>query len=351
MEKYLISPLATIKEALKKIDLAASKILFVTHDNFTLLGVISDGDIRRAILKGLALETEVSNIINTHPTTVFQDYNLADVKKIMLTQKYEAIPVVNTNHHLVDILFWNKIFNNKQEKRYPQINVPAVIMAGGKGTRLKPFTQILPKPLIPIGEKPIIEVIMDGFARFGIKTFYISLNFKGRMIKAYFEDIETASQLNYVFESKPLGTAGALKLLQPQLERPFFVTNCDILIKEDYTSLYNFHLKENNTLTLVASMQHHKIPYGVCEIESGGRLKKITEKPEYDFLVNTGMYVLNPETLELIPSDTFFNMPTLIEAIQKNGGKVGVYPVSEKSWIDVGQWSTYQEAIRLLSIT
>ena len=221
-------------------------------------------------------------------------------------------------------------------------------MAGGKGTRLDPFTRVLPKPLIPIGERTIIEIIMDNFSQFGIREYYISINHKGKMIKAYFEDNTPDVTISYLEENAPLGTAGALKLLGDTVQGDFFVSNCDIIVRADYRSIYDFHKENNFALTLIASMQHHVIPYGVCEIEEGGALREIREKPEYDFLVNTGFYLLSADILKHIPADTRFDMPDLIKILQSNQLSVGVYPVSEKSWIDIGQWSQYKQAIEKL---
>ena len=219
-------------------------------------------------------------------------------------------------------------------------------MGGGKGTRLDPFTRILPKPLIPMGNDPIIKIIMDEFGKYGMSDFYITLNNKGKMIKAYFHDHNLPYKINFIEEQKPLGTAGALKLIKPKLKETFFVSNCDIIIKSDYNDIIKFHKERKNSLTLVGSMQHYTIPYGVCEIENGGDLISIREKPQYDFLTNTGMYVLELDVLNLIPGDTYFDMTDLIKAIQGKGQKVGVFPVSKESWIDVGQWAEYKNAIQ-----
>ena len=221
-------------------------------------------------------------------------------------------------------------------------------MAGGKGTRLEPFTYIMPKPLIPIGNKPIIEIIIERFAEFGINEFYISLNYKANMIKAYFEGRPISEFLHYILEDSPLGTAGALKKLKDLIKSTFIVSNCDIIVKSDYSKIIDFHKSGKYDLTLVASMHHYTIPYGVCYVENGGDLKEISEKPEYDFLINTGMYVLEPNVIDFIPENTFYHITHLIDNLKKNNRKVGVYPVYEKSWIDVGQWEEYKNAIKYL---
>jgi dTDP-glucose pyrophosphorylase len=347
-DKYLISTDISIKQALKKINDATSKIVFVIDSKNKLIGSVSDGDIRRAILNNISLEQPLVKIINKNTKTLSQNYSLEEAKELMLFNKIEVIPIIDSQNIIVEILFWDKVFDSKQSKEFPKIDLPVVIMAGGKGTRMDPFTRILPKPLIPIGDKAMIEIIMDEYAKFGMKNFFVSVNHKGNMIKAFFDDHDSDYTFSFIDEDKPLGTAGALKYLENIIENPFFVSNCDIIIKDDYTKIYEFHKKGKFDLTMVASMQHHTIPYGVCEIENGGDLKSITEKPQYDFLVNTGMYLLNPEVIKCIPENEFFHITHLMEILKQQGCKIGVYPVSENAYIDVGQWAEYKKAVERL---
>ena len=348
LKKLIIYKDSNIRTALKRMDEGAEKILFVVDKKNKIYGSLSDGDIRRYILSNGDLNGIVDQVCNRKPIYLKTDYIMNTAKKIMLKEKIEAIPIINLNKEICDILLWNEVFEDDKivkKFRKNKINIPVVIMAGGKGTRLDPFTRILPKPLIPIGDKPVIEIIMDEYAKFGLNNFYISINHKGKMIKAYFEDKENDYEIYYINEDKPLGTAGALKYLEGKINSSFFVSNCDIIIKDDYTKIYDFHKKGYYTLTLVVSMQSHIVPYGVCEIENGGNLKKIIEKPQYNFLVNTGMYLLNPDVLKYIPENKFFQMTNLIEKLQNEKFKIGVYPVSEKSYIDIGRWDKYREII------
>jgi len=347
VSQYLIQRNESIKKAIKLIDKGARKIIFVVDIKNKLYGALTDGNIRRWIIKTGGIEGKVEDICNKNPIFVNKDYSIKQVKEILLSKKIEAVPVVDKERKIKKILFWSDIFQ-KKEKEYEQINLPVVIMAGGKGARLDPFTRILPKPLIPIDNKAIIEVIMDEYAKFGIKKFYITINHKAKIIKAYFEEQKSDYSLEFIEEDTPLGTAGALKLLENKVNTSFFVSNCDIIIKEDYSKIYDFHKENDYILTLVGSMQHHMIPYGVCEIEKGGTLKKINEKPEYDFLVNTGMYLLNPEVFRFIPNNKFYNITDLISVLKKNNYEVGVYPVSEKSWIDIGHWEKYKSNLNKL---
>lgn len=345
IDKYIITLNCTIRDTLKKIDEAASKTVFVIDEDKKLIGVISDGDIRRAILSGIDLMCDINNIINRNPIYVDENYDINIVEDIFLEKKIEAIPVLDNEKHIIDVLLWNNILGDKKAE-YKQIDLPAVIMAGGKGIRLDPFTRILPKALIPIGDKAMIEVIMDEYLKFGMKNFYISINHKGKMIKAYFEEHNGDYKIEFISEDKPLGTAGALKYLEGKIDTPFFVSNCDILIKEDYTKIYDFHRESFNVLTIVAAIQNHTVPYGVCEIDNGGILKNFIEKPEYNFLVNTGMYLLSPKVLRFIPKDELYHITQLFKILQNKNLKIGVYPVQKNAYIDVGQWTEYKNSLR-----
>ncbi len=336
----------TIKEAIKLLDKTGIGFLCI-YENNKVYGVITDGDVRRAILNDIALSKRVKLIANTDFIKLNTGYTRQDVEKIFKEKDVKHIPVIK-NFVLEEIIVKDIFYDRRHIKNERKVDAKVVIMAGGKGTRLAPFTNIIPKPLIPIGEKSMLEMIMQEYENHKILDFYISVNYKASMIKAYFEEINHNYNIEFIHEDKPLGTAGALKFVENEFEKPFFVANCDIIIKADYFKIYDFHVQGNYDITLVASMQHYQIPYGVCEISKGGELIKINEKPEYDFLVNTGMYVLNPSVLKLIPENTFFHITHLIRKVKENGGKVGVFPVSEKSWIDIGQMEEYKKGLSIL---
>ena len=218
-------------------------------------------------------------------------------------------------------------------------------MAGGKGTRLKPFTQILPKPLIPLRDRPVIEHIIESFTKYGVSNFLITINYKSRIIKSFFEEAKMKYSIKFLEETKPLGTVGGLRKHADRFNEPFFVTNCDTILNVDYEDLYKFHKKNNNDITLVASTKDFEIPYGVCELNKKGTLLKIKEKPKFNFLSNTGLYVLNPKTLNSVPKNKLYQMTQLIEVLRKNKKKIGVYPIEDKLWFDIGQWSEYSDTI------
>ena len=346
MKKITIQNDITIREAMRKLNEAGQKCLVITNVQKRLLGTLSDGDLRKAILQGATVGDSICNIYQKNPTVLVEGkYGLSEAKKLFTQNKFDLIPVVDERGKLVDILLWETVFKNGNNRQNEKINVPVVIMAGGKGTRLELFTKILPKPLVPIHEKPVIEHIIERFIDVGVDQFILTINYKARIMKAYFEELNPNYSIDFVEEHKPLGTAGSLKFLENKFDKPFMVTNCDIIIKTDYLDLYEFHQKNNYDITLVASMKNYTIPYGTCELNGEGHLKQINEKPEYDFLVNTGLYIINPDVLHLIPADKLYHITHLIEDAQKSGKHVGVYPIDDEGWIDVGQWADYQKAV------
>ena len=346
-KKILIFGDIKIVAALKLLDETADKVLFVVDRDSKLLGALTDGDIRRYLLNGRSLDDNIVNLYNRNPIFVLAGEDSQDnLKKLFLKYKIEVIPILDANCKVINIASWEKVFSDKSKYiARKRINVPVVIMAGGKGTRLDPFTKILPKPLIPIGDKPIIELIMDKFHEFGMRDFYITLNHKSKMIKAYFEEFKTKYKITYIDEEKPLGTAGGLRYLPSKVNGTIFVSNSDILIEEDYEKILKFHKSNRNEITIVASVKNYNIPYGVCEIEKGGILREIKEKPNLSFLVNTGMYVINSDVLSKIPEGEFYHITQLIEDIKCSGKRVGVFPISENAWMDVGGWGKYKETL------
>ena len=346
MKDITAQPNITIRQAMKKLSQSGQKCLVIVDENMTLLGTLSDGDLRKAILKGALVGDSIKDIYHSQPTVLIEGkYNREEAKIFFSKNKFDLIPLVNDEGKLTDILLWENLFKNVKKKQNISLDIPVVIMAGGKGTRLEPFTKVLPKPLLPIHEKPVIEHILERFTNVGVNTFILTVNYKARIMKAFIEELKPDFSVGFVEEHEPLGTAGSLKFLEDRFDKPFFVTNCDIIIKADYPDLYAFHNNNSYDITLVASMKNYTIPYGTCELNGEGHLKKINEKPEYDVLVNTGLYVLNPDVLQLIPGDKLYHITHLIEDAQKSEKKIGVYPIDDDAWIDVGQWTEYQKAV------
>ena len=349
MKDITIHSNATIREAMEAMTKTSEKVLLVIDDEQALLGALSDGDIRRYILRGGDLSGTIQGAYRADPIFVFQDdYDIERIKQVFTKNRIALIPILHKNRKIIDFVTWETAFGNNRDSEKQKLNIPVVIMAGGKGTRLEPFTRVLPKPLIPVGDKPVIDHIIDRFRAYGISEFYLTIHHMSKIMRAYFEEKQPDYSIGFAEEDKPRGTAGSLKLLADKLNKPFFVSNCDILIETDYADLYRFHMQNRHDITLVASARQFNIPYGICEINSNGSLERIKEKPEYNFLVNAGMYVLNPTVLELIPDNKLFHITHLIDKIKGNGGQIGVYPVSEKAWVDVGQWAEYRKALKTI---
>jgi len=349
LKKIIIKPEQSIKLVLKHMDLVGEKTVFVVDKENKLLGTVTDGDIRRWILKGRSLLNDISDVMNCMPVSLLKGFQQEQAKAIMIKKEITCLPVIDNEKNVISAVWWADLFKNKL-KKLKSLKLPVVIMAGGEGVRLHPFTKILPKPLMPIGDKPIIEIIINRYFDYGCKDFYLTLNYKSNIIKAYFSDFEHKYEINYILESKPLGTAGSLYFLKNRIKKTFFVSNCDILIEADYADILKFHRQKKDKITLVSSMKNFTIPYGVCEIQDGGILKNIREKPEYDFLVNTGMYVLEASVLADIPKNQFYNITDLINDYLEKGEKIGVYPVSEKSWLDMGQFEALQETLKKFEV-
>lgn len=345
IKERIIKANHSVLQALQLMDKLMVKLLFVFRDN-DFIGLLSIGDLQRAIIKNRSLETVVTEIMRADITVAYIDESIDEIKKKMLEFRTECMPVLDRNNKLMNVYFWQELFSSVEQRVKVKLDVSVVIMAGGKGTRLKPLTNIIPKPLIPIGEKPIIEVIIEKFCHYGIGDFFISVNYKHELIKFYFDNLESKNyNLHYIQEKDFSGTAGSLSLLKGKIDKTFFVSNCDILIEDDYSEIYNYHVNNKNAITIVASLKHFKIPYGTLESGENGELTAFQEKPELTYMINTGMYLLNPKVLEKIPDDKFYHITDLINDLKKQGEKIGVFPVSEKSWFDMGEWPEYQKVI------
>jgi len=345
IENRIVHPEASLLECLHRMDESNCKLLLVfQQDRFQSL--VSIGDIQRAIIGGHGVNEPIKPILRTRINLASPQMPMDAIRAKMLELRAELMPVVDEDLKLVDVHFWDEQFSQSPTSRPDALSAPVVIMAGGKGTRLKPLTNVLPKPLIPIGEKPIMEVIIDRFNAMGVTNFFATVNYQAEMIRYYFNRIENASyQLNYIYEDKPLGTAGSLKMLRDQMDQTFFVTNCDILINDDYSEIYRYHKELNNELTLVGAFKHIAIPYGSLTTGEESQLIDIVEKPELSLMVNTGMYIYEPHLLHEIPDDEFFHVTDLIQKIKERNGRIGVFPISEKSWFDMGQWPDYLSTI------
>jgi len=323
-------------EALKKMDALDKKLLLVV-DKEQYKGLLSAGDIQRAIIKNKSLDTPVFQILRKNIRIGKPGDSFDSIKKMMLNYRMEFCPVVDEMNNILKIHFWEDIFQDVKTQPVNKFNLPVIIMAGGFGTRLEPLTKVLPKPLIPIGNKTMLEEIFERFARHGCNQFYISVNYKAALIEFYLKNENLPYELNFIREDKPMGTAGSISLLKGKINQTFFVNNCDILINQDYSEILNYHYANKNEITIIAALKHYAIPYGIIDTGSNGHLVGLTEKPELTFKINSGMYILEPHLINEIPENEFFHITQLIELVRKRKGKIGVFPVSEKSWKDIGE--------------
>lgn len=349
IQKKIVSAEKTIIQTMKMMDEACTK-LFLVFDGEKFLGIITNGDLQRAIIAHVPFETPIGKLVN-RKGKLFAHIgdDREKIKEWMLAKRAELMPVLDANDNLVEVIFWDEILSETPSiDNRPKIDLPVVIMAGGKGTRLKPITNVIPKPLVPIGDKTILEVIMDQFESIGCHKFYMSVNYKADMMKYYLSQLEHKYDIEFFMEDKPLGTIGSVSLLKGKITTPFFVSNCDSINEQDYRDVWDYHVNNHNDMTIVTMVKSFKIPYGVIETGEDGLMTALKEKPEQTYQVNTGVYILNPELIDEIPHGEFFHITHLMERVQDRGGRVGCFPVSELSWKDMGEWKEYLKFIKIL---
>ena len=342
IKEIMITQETSLMDAVKVMNATSLQILLVIDETRKLLGVVTDGDIRRALIEQISFDQRIEKIMNRSPITMY--YPIDKVKALSLMKKngIKHIPILDQKGRLVDLILWKDFFDNGEVTFKPKKN-KVVIMAGGKGTRLDLFTKILPKPLIPVGDMPIIEHVINNFCRYGFNDFIISLNYKSDMIRLYFSDNNHNNYISYIEEEEFLGTAGSLALCKDNINNTFFVSNCDVITDANLDNLFKFHIENKNMATILGTVRNVKIPYGVVESNKSD-LEAIIEKPEYHFVINSGIYALEPEILELIPKNIPIHMTDLLLKAKSIGMKIQVYPMT-CSWFDVGEWGEYKRAI------
>lgn len=336
----------SVMSALKQMDEVRTKLLFVFKSS-KFQGILTIGNIQRSIIRGVPLDNTVSSILESDKIYASPTDSIEDIKSVMKSKRIECMPIVDRDANLLDVLFWDDLFQISSLEERIKIDLPVVIMAGGKGTRLKPITNVIPKPLVPVGDKTILEVIMDQFESIGCNKFYMSVNYKADMMRYYLSQLDHKYDVEFFMEDKPLGTIGSVSLLKGKITTPFFVSNCDSLNEQDYRDVYDYHINNHNDITIVTMVKSFKIPYGVIETGKDGLMVSLSEKPELTYQVNTGVYILDPSCIEEIPEGEFFHITHLMEKIKSRGGRVGCFPVSEQSWHDMGEWPEYLKMINV----
>jgi len=288
----------------------------------------------------------LQEILRTENITIAgEGDDINEIKALMREKRIEFMPIISSNGDVKRIILWQDLFVEPTNASREKIDLPVVIMAGGKGTRLRPITNVIPKPLVPIGDKTILEEILDQFESIGCHKFYMSVNYKADMMKYYLSQLPHQYDIEFFQEEKPLGTIGSVSLLKGKITTPFFVSNCDSINEQDYRDVYDYHVENHNDLTIVTMVKSFKIPYGVIETGEDGLMVSLSEKPELTYQVNTGVYILNPSCIDEIPEGKFFHITHLMEKIKARGGRVGCFPVSEESWHDMGEWPEYLKMI------
>ena len=349
--KKIVNSIITLSEsllgAMKLMDESKVKTLFVFNGE-SFEGIVTIGDIQRAIINNVSLNEPIKRILDKNKVYGYVSESDSRIKEKMRSLRAEVMPILNEAGELVDVWFWEDVFNSGEPDNRPKIDLPVVIMAGGKGTRLKPITNVIPKPLVPIGDKTILETILDQFEAIGCTKFYMSVNYKADIMKYYLCQLDHQYDIDFFQEDKPLGTIGSVSLLKGKITTPFFVSNCDSINEQDYRDVYDYHVSNHNDLTIVTMVKTFKIPYGVIETGEDGLMTSLSEKPELTYQVNTGVYILNPSCIDEIPEGEFFHITHLMEKIKNRGGRVGCFPVSEHAWKDMGEWPEYLKMIKVL---
>ena len=302
IQKFIAKEELTVSEAMQKIDENSNGILFLINEADCLTCCITDGDIRRYLLRGGSMDGAALDAANHNPKFA-RDEKQA---KTLYDKRYcVAIPILNDEHRIIDI------YNGNGERKKTALNIPVVINAGGRGTRLDPFTRVLPKPLIPVGELPIIELIMKEYQSYNCTDFHIIVNYKRELMKAYFSDNEY--KITWYDEEKPLGTGGGLSLLRDRFNGTFFFANCDALLTANYASMLKFHKENKNVVTMICSYKNVNIPYGVVEMGMNGVFEGIKEKPLVSFLTNTGIYIVEPEVINDVKDNEVIDFPDIVK--------------------------------------
>lgn len=337
MKNVLVGNTATLVETMKILDEAAKQFVAVVNSKEELIGTITDGDIRRAILRGKSLQVPITEVMNPKP--VYASANLSKEEQLafMKQRKVKQLPLVDENKRVQDVLFYDDMTVVTEKSN------PIVLMVGGLGTRLRPLTNDLPKPMLPIGGKPILENIIMHFKSFGFVNFILSVNYKKEVIKNYFQDGKSFGvTITYIEETERLGTAGALSLIKEEINEPFFVMNGDLLTNTNFEQLLDFHLVNQATATMCVREYEYQVPYGVIEVDEH-KLTSIVEKPVQKHFVNAGIYVLEPKALTYIPKNQYYDMPELFNYLIQQQKEVAAFPIREY-WMDIGQLEDYERA-------
>ena len=336
IQKFIRKHDISLSEAMREIDLNANGILFLVDEREKLIGCITDGDIRRFLLAGGKMDDAAFKAANMRPKVA---HTIEEAMSLYHKKNFVVIPVVDEESRIIDLYTGNGVV----ERERKALNIPVVINAGGRGTRLDPFTKVLPKPLIPVGDYPIIELIMKEYQTYSCNDFHIIVNYKRDLMKAYFKENENHYNITWYDEDKPLGTGGGLSLLKGKFEDTFFFANCDALLTANYERMLEFHKENGNVITMICAYKNMTIPYGIVEMGKNGAIEGMKEKPVMSFLTNTGIYIVEPEVAMDVEDGIPLGFPDIVEMERQKGKKVAGFPVSENDWMDMGQFSELEK--------
>ncbi|WP_081458484.1 nucleotidyltransferase family protein [Solidesulfovibrio fructosivorans] len=342
LRDMIVSPQTTLRDAIAHIDSTGSQLAVVLHEDGRLAGLLSDGDVRRAILRGCDMQAPVADFMNCNPTTASISTTSSELLALMRRKVLRHIPLVDENLRVVEIVTLEVLTGVVEHPNW------VVLMAGGLGTRLRPLTKTCPKPMLHVAGKPILEGILENFLEQGFRRFYLSVNYLAETIQDYFGDgTRYGAEIRYLHENKRLGTAGALSLLPTLPVEPILVMNGDLITRMRFDEMLKFHEEHRSSATMAVREYDFQIPYGVVNID-GVRITSIEEKPVHNFFVNAGIYALSPEVRGYIPGDTHFDMPMLFDKLRDGGIVTTAYPLHEY-WLDVGRMEELERARSICS--
>ena len=337
IEDIIVKESTSILEVLQIIDKSSKQLAIVVDDNKRLLGTISDGDIRRALLNNISLNESVKDIYFKTPTVANINNSKEEIINICRVKKIHQIPIVDDNGNLIGIEILDELIKPKDKTN------KVILMVGGLGTRLRPLTETTPKPMLKVGNKPILQTIVEKFAEYGYTNIIMCVNYKSHIIQDYFKDgSDFGVNIEYILENQRMGTAGALSLLKEKPNEPFFVMNGDLLTNVNFEHLHNYHIATNSIGTMCVREYDFQVPYGVVNIKDS-KIASIEEKPTHKFFVSAGIYMLSSEVLNYIPENQFYDMPTLFEKIISEGKNAISFPLREY-WLDIGRIEEYKKA-------
>lgn len=335
--QIVVSPETTLRDAIARIDGSGLQLALVLDRDGRLAGVLSDGDIRRAILRGCDLASSTADVMNCNPTTAPASSKRNELLALMRRKVLHHVPLINSEMHVVGLATLDELTGVLERPNW------VVLMAGGLGSRLMPLTENCPKPMLQVGGKPILESILESFSEQGFRQFFLSVNYLAHAVRDHFGDgSQWGVDISYLHEDKRLGTAGALSLLPDRPSDPLVVMNGDLLTRVRFDNMLNFHSEHGAAATMAVREYDFQVPYGVVQL-NGSNIAAIEEKPVHRFFVNAGIYTLSPEVFEHIPNDTFFDMPTLFDRMLAAGHPTSAYPLREY-WLDIGRLEELERA-------